>query len=83
MIIWYCDICGKRIADDGVICYGKMPVWELSAYITPQRYTESKKTIKYLEVIVCEDCKECFISKTKKMIQEVIKDRKEKEKGKE
>ena len=84
MIVWYCDICGNRIADDTVYSYSNMPVWEVNGYITP--IANIKKDVKsrlYLKIIVCEDCKDFYLESLYKLEQQTIKDKRgKKEQGK-
>lgn len=77
MIIWYCDICSKRIADDSGYHCGNQPVWELSGFATAQRNVETKKKdTKYMEMVVCEECKGYLLHKMYITIQQAIKDKK-------
>ena len=58
MIIWHCDICGKRITDDGALSRLGGTVWELSGVAKPIFYIEEKNEGGiYLKTIICKECK--------------------------
>jgi len=77
MIIWYCDICGKRITDDCSLKYIEEGVCELSGttqYIYNVKDRGQSKG--YMKMIVCESCEAYLIDKIYKTVQQAIKDRK-------
>jgi hypothetical protein len=79
MIIWYCDICGKRITDDSGLDYIGSPVWELSGVMTPIQNLRNASIEKYMRMIVCIECKGDVSNAIYKTIQRTIKDKKGKE----
>ena len=76
MIIWYCDICGKKITDDGPLCGFGGPVWKLSGVAEPIYSLEGeKKRDSHLKLIVCPECKKDLIYRIDKTVTQAIKDR--------
>ena len=76
MIIWYCDICGKRITDDCTLQRLNESVCEISGNITPifnVRDRGQKKT--FMKAIVCESCEEYIIHSIHETVQQAIKER--------
>ena len=79
MIIDYCDICKRRIADDRGLECANMPVWQVSSYSTPVFIQTAAKLHKDMEMIVCEECHIYILDKMYKIIQQAIKDKRGKE----
>lgn len=79
MIIWYCDICKRRIADDTGLQCTNMPVWEMASYSTPVHIQTAAKSHKDMEMIICEECHSYILDKMYKTIQQAIKDKRGKE----
>ena len=75
MIIWYCDICKRRIADDRALQCANMPVWEVSSYSTPVLIQTAAESHKDMEMIVCEECHSYILNKMYKIVQQAIKDK--------
>jgi hypothetical protein len=76
VIIWYCDICGKRITDDGPLRRLGGTVWELNGTAEQMFNTVDNKGGTFLKTILCTECKADVIYRMYEMIQQIIKDRK-------
>ena len=76
VIVWYCDICGKRITDDGPLSRLGGPVWELSS-VSEIIFNPVKKERGEicLKIILCEECKSDLIYRIHEMIEQSIKDK--------
>jgi hypothetical protein len=77
MIIGYCDICGDKITDESVHKYGNKTLWELTGTVTPiQNAMPAHKTVKYIDMIICDECKGLVINAIYAMIQQLTEEKK-------
>lgn len=69
MTKWICDICGKQIADDGVVAKPGKRVWQANCVLAPIFNAGRVKEERYMKLIMCGHCKEDLVHQIHELIQ--------------
>ena len=72
MIVWFCDVCGCRIADDREHIKNRALVWKMVGSITPMENAENVGKGSSVKEILCNECKEYLMSEIYKTFERAV-----------